>query len=83
MYCLYIRSGAVSQASRAVTLVVTFLLLVAYFLLVSCMAYTSTLKMEALHSSEMSVNVCRTTQCQIPEASTLHSHPYNNLDLVV
>jgi hypothetical protein len=40
----------------------------------SCTAYSSTLKMEVIRSSETSVDFQRTTGRYIPEDSTLHSH---------
>jgi hypothetical protein len=40
------------------------------FTLVSCSAYSSTLKMETIYSSEMSVEFQRTTRRYIPEDST-------------
>jgi hypothetical protein len=40
-------------------------------LLVSCLTYTEILKMEAIYSSESSVNFYRTTRCHIPEDGTL------------
>jgi hypothetical protein len=43
------------------------------FTLVSCSAYFSTLNMEAICSSEMSVDFQRTTWRYIPESSTLHT----------
>jgi hypothetical protein len=44
-----------------------FALLAACFMLVSCLAYTSTLKMEVICSSETSVGFHRTTQCYNPK----------------
>jgi hypothetical protein len=41
---------------------------------VSCSAYSSTLKMEAICSFETSVEFQRTTRRYIPEDSTLHNH---------
>jgi hypothetical protein len=41
------------------------------FMLVSCLAYSSTLKMEATCSSEMSVDFQRTIWHYIPEYRTL------------
>jgi hypothetical protein len=41
------------------------------FTLVSCLGYFLTLKMEAICSSETSVDFQRTTQCYIPQCSTL------------
>jgi hypothetical protein len=38
--------------------------------LVSCLAYSSTLKIEAVHSTEMSLNLYQTTRCYISEDST-------------
>jgi hypothetical protein len=40
------------------------------FTLVSCSAYSSALKMEAIYSSETSVDIQRTTRRYIPEDST-------------
>jgi hypothetical protein len=57
------------------------------FMLVSCLAYSSTLNMEAICSSENSVNFQRTTWHYISEDRTLHScHCGNfkcNFDLYV
>jgi hypothetical protein len=49
------------------------------FVPVSCLAYTSTLKMEATYSSEMSVDFQQTTQPYNPEDRTLHIHRCENL----
>jgi hypothetical protein len=49
------------------------------FTLVSCSAYSSTLKMEATCSSEMSVSFQRTTWRYIPEDRILHNHQCENL----
>jgi hypothetical protein len=46
-------------------------LLAVCFMLVTCLAYPSTLKMEAIYSSEMSVDVHQTTRPSIPESKTL------------
>jgi hypothetical protein len=43
-------------------------------MLVSCLVYTSTLKMEATCSSETSVDFQQNTQCYILEDRTLHNH---------
>jgi hypothetical protein len=48
-------------------------LLAACFMLVSCTAYSSTLKMEAICSSEMSVDFHRTTWRYIPEDRILQN----------
>jgi hypothetical protein len=45
---------------------------------VSCLAYSSTLKMEASSSSETSVGFWLTTLSSIPEDSTLHNHRCEN-----
>jgi hypothetical protein len=47
------------------------------FTLLSCLAYSSTLQMEAVCSSETSVDFQRTTRRYIPEDRTLH--PYTAL----
>jgi hypothetical protein len=49
------------------------------FPLVSCSAYSSTLKMDAKYSSEKSVVFQRTTLRYIPEDSTLHNHRCESL----
>jgi hypothetical protein len=49
-------------------------------MLVSCLTYSSTLKMETKCSSEMSVEYQRTTQRYIPEDITLHNHRCENLN---
>jgi hypothetical protein len=51
----------------------------AVFMLVSCKAYYSTLEMEAICSSETSVDFQRATLRYIPEDSALHSHRCENL----
>jgi hypothetical protein len=47
--------------------------------LVSCLAYSSTLKMEATCSSETSVDFQQATLHYIPEDRTLHTHLCENL----
>jgi hypothetical protein len=47
--------------------------------LISFLAYSFTLKMEAACSSETSVDTQRTTRRYIPEDRTLHNHRYENL----
>jgi hypothetical protein len=49
------------------------------FPLVSCSAYSSTRKMEAICSSVTSVCFQRTTQCYISEDGTLHNYRCENL----
>jgi hypothetical protein len=49
------------------------------FTLASCSAHSSTLKMEAICSSETSGNFQRATRCYIPEERTLHNHRCENL----
>jgi hypothetical protein len=51
-------------------------LLATCFTLVSCLAYSSTMKMEATCSSETSVDFQRTTRHYIPEDKTLLKHCY-------
>jgi hypothetical protein len=58
-----------------------WLILEPVFTLVSCTVYSSTLKMEAIFSSETSVGFQRTTWLYIPESSTLHNHSCENLKL--
>jgi hypothetical protein len=49
------------------------------FTLVSCSAYSSILKMEAISSTEMSVDFQRTARRYIPEDSTLRNKRCENL----
>jgi hypothetical protein len=49
-----------------------------FFTLVSCSAYSSTLKMGATCFSETSVDFQRTTRHYIPEYRTLHNHRCEN-----
>jgi hypothetical protein len=49
------------------------------FMLISYVAYSSTLKMEAMCSSKMSVYFEWTTQQYIPEDRILHNHQCENL----
>jgi hypothetical protein len=56
-----------------------WLCLLSAFVLVSYSAYSSTLKMEAICSSETSVDFQRATRRYIPEDSTLH--PYIGLTI--
>jgi hypothetical protein len=53
--------------------------LASVFTLVSCSAYSSTFKMEAVCSPETSIDFQRTTRLYIPEDSTLHIHCGDNL----
>jgi hypothetical protein len=55
------------------------LLLAASFTLVSCLAYSSTLKIEAIYSYETLVEFQRDTWRYIPEDITLHNHRCENL----
>jgi hypothetical protein len=52
------------------------------FMLVSCLAYFSTLKMEATCFSEASVEFQRTTWRYIPEDRTLQEGIYSELSLL-
>jgi hypothetical protein len=55
-------------------------LLATYFVLVSCLVYSSIQKMEAICSSETSVVFQRTTWRYIPEDRTLRNHRCENLN---
>jgi hypothetical protein len=63
----------------------TFIIIVSFELysltstLVSCLAYSSTLKMEAKCSSEVSVDFRRTTRRYTPEDGTLDNHRFESL----
>jgi hypothetical protein len=43
-------------------------------ILLLCLAFSLSLKMELVFSSEMMINFYQTTWCWIPECSTFHSH---------
>jgi hypothetical protein len=49
------------------------------FTLVSCLAYSSTLKLEATRSSETSADFQRATRRYIPQHRTIHNHRCENL----
>jgi hypothetical protein len=53
------------------------------FTIVSCSAYSSILKIEAIFSSETSADIQRTTRLYIPENSTLHDHRCENLKFYI
>jgi hypothetical protein len=55
--------------------------LAACFMLVSCLAYSLALKIEATYSCETSVLLQRTTRRCIPEDRTVHNHHCENLIL--
>jgi hypothetical protein len=48
-------------------------------MLISCLAYSSTLKIRAVGTSETSVDFHRTSPCYIPEDKILRSHRCENL----
>jgi hypothetical protein len=54
-------------------------LLADFFMLVSCLNYSSTLKMKATCSSKTSSDFKRTTRRYSPEDRTLHNHRCENL----
>jgi hypothetical protein len=66
---IFLFDGGFRPASGLIS---RFCLLRMYFTLVSCVAYSSTLKMEAMCSFETSVEVQRTTQRYIPYDKTLY-----------
>lgn len=47
-----------------------------HIFLVTCLSYTSSLKMDTVCVSETSVNVCRTTLDNIREEGTLYLRPW-------
>jgi hypothetical protein len=52
---------------------------VSCLLLIACLAYCSTLKMESVFSSETSLNFYRTTRRHVPWDGTLHSYRCESL----
>jgi hypothetical protein len=58
-------------------------ILTACFMLVPCLAYSSTVKMEATCSSETSINFHRNTLHYIPDVRILHNYRYENLKYCV
>jgi hypothetical protein len=79
MYCLDLQGRRVRQtrnqrekAGATVPLIV----------LVSCLAYSSTLKREAVHSSKISANFYQTTRCYISSVTTVRNLKCNFLELV-
>lgn len=73
-YRLHLQIWKVSQANRSL-----FVLLAGYFMQVSCLTYTWTVKKEATYSFETSVNFYRTTQGNIPWDRILHNYFCENL----
>jgi hypothetical protein len=59
-HCLHLQRQRVNQRSRKAVVAV-------YLLVVSCLAYSSTLMMEDVRSSESSVNFYQSTRSHIPE----------------
>jgi hypothetical protein len=55
----------------------------ARFILVSCLAYSSALKIEVICSSEISIDFDGTTQSYIPKDRILHTHRCENFKLYV
>jgi hypothetical protein len=68
IYCLQLHSQRISQARSQCERRWEI-----GFMLVSCSPYSAILKMEAMCSSEMSVDFQQTTWHYIPEDSTLHN----------
>jgi hypothetical protein len=71
-YCPHLKRQQINKQE-------TTFLLGAYFTLVYCLAYCSTLKMKAILSTENFVDFLRTTWRCVPEAKTLSSHCWENL----
>jgi hypothetical protein len=44
------------------------------FFFIACLTYTSMLQMDAVRSSEISVNFYQTKRLHIPEDNTVHNH---------
>jgi hypothetical protein len=75
-YCLHLQSRTVSEASNKIAeLEVLSAVALELFLLLSA----STMKLEALLWSEVSMTYYRTVRRQIPEDSTLHRYRCENL----
>jgi hypothetical protein len=70
---LSLQHRIISQARNWVSLLATCCILI------SCLAYSSTMKMEATCLSETSLDFQRTTRSYIPEDRTLHNHRCDNL----
>jgi hypothetical protein len=66
-YCFHLQDIGVNQA-----------VLTALFMLILCMAYSSTLKLKMIWSSEVSADFYWTTLHWIPEDRTVHSHCCEN-----
>jgi hypothetical protein len=77
-YRLFLQGRRISQ--RGNQNVVNVALLATCFTLLSCLSYSSTLKMEALCSSETSIEFQRTTWRYIREERTLYNHRCENLN---
>jgi hypothetical protein len=79
IYRLHLQGRRISRARNQSQSMIWELCLPPAFRLVSCSTYSSTLKMEAICSSETSVETRRTTRRHIPEDDTLHNHRCENL----
>jgi hypothetical protein len=77
--CLYLQGWRVFQARNQHE---AGLLLIACFILVSCLAYSSALKMEVTCYSKMSVDFQWTTWHCIPITKSFHNHCWKNLKVL-
>lgn len=51
------------------------------FIMITCIAYHSTLMMVAVRFSEISMNFYQATRCYMPEDSNLYSQCYENVKI--
>jgi hypothetical protein len=75
IYRLYLQGRGVSLVRNGVNEA----MFCACFMLVFCLTYSLALNMDAIYSSETSVDFHRTTQRYISEDTTLHNHRCENL----
>jgi hypothetical protein len=78
-YLVQILAGTLDIIKSALFWDITLFCFPPFFTLVPCSTHYLTLKMEAICSSETSVDFQQITQCYIPEGSTLHNHHHETL----
>jgi hypothetical protein len=77
--CSFYLQGRISQVINLKEVRIGMAVLVTCLMLVSCVAYSSNLKMEATCPSEKSVDFQQTTRRYISEDTILHNHRFEYL----
>jgi hypothetical protein len=85
-YCLHLQSRRISRQGISQQEVGTKqkqAFIASCFLIPTSLSFSLTLKMEAVRSSETSLNFYRSTRHHIPEDSTLRNHRCKNIKLTI